>query len=59
MLFELGRVAVICLFHKRLKSFRSLKNIILDLKRNLFRLNGEKNVYIYIQGKRVFHAAEF
>jgi hypothetical protein len=47
MLFELGRVAVLCLFHKRHNSVRYWKNIILDLKGNLFRLNGEKSTFTY------------
>jgi len=49
MLFELGRVAMFYLFHKRLNSFRFWKNIVFDLKGNLFRLNGEKKyIYIYL-----------
>jgi len=46
MLFEIDCVAVLCLFHKRLNNVRSWKNIILDLKGNLFRLNGKKKVYV-------------
>jgi len=58
MLFEIDCVAVLCLFHKRLNNVRSWKNIILDLKGNLFRLNGKKKC-MYVEGKRDFHGAEF